>query len=78
MLTHEQHAEVYEILDREITKASRALSMAVRASENTAYTYGGSVEAEAAAVIVEIRRTQLAVASSAARDYFDRYISPAR
>jgi hypothetical protein len=78
MLTHEQHAEVYEILDREITKASRALSMAIRASENVAHAYGGSVEAEATAVIVEIRRAQLAAASGAARDYFNSYISPAR
>lgn len=77
MLTHEQHADVYMVLDREVEKASRALSMAIRASENVAYAYGGSVEAEAATVIVNMRRAQLDAARQIARQYFDSYIAPA-
>jgi hypothetical protein len=74
-LTLEQHTEVYAVLADEVSKASRAVVKAEKAYDSAPYAYGGSVEREAAAVLLNIRKAQYEAANKAANDYFDRFIN---
>jgi triosephosphate isomerase len=76
-LTKEHRAQVYSVLHNEIEKARKALKKAEAAYERAPALYGGSVEREAAAMLVNMRREQYQAARLVASEYFDAYIAPA-
>ena len=76
-LTLEQRTQVYTVLADEEAKARRAVVKAEKAYDNAPTSYGGSVERETAAVLLNLRKAQAAAASAAAAAYFDTYIKDA-
>lgn len=74
-LTIEQRTQVYEMLEAEVVKASRAVIKAEKAYEKAPYEYGGTPEREAAGLLLDIRQDQYKAARDAAIDYFNRFIN---
>jgi hypothetical protein len=76
-LTHEQHLAVFRILADEENKARKAVAKAQTAYDNAPIAYGGSVERETAAVLLNLRAEQYMTAQRATAAYFDAYIKDA-
>ncbi len=76
-LTHEQHLAVFRILADEEHKARKAVAKAQAAYDTAPVAYGGSVERETAAVLINLRAEQYMAAQRAAAAYFDAYIKEA-
>ncbi len=77
MLTREQHVAIYRVLADEETKARKAVAKAHAAYDTAPAAYGGSVERETAAVLINLRADQYMAAQRAAADYFNAYIANA-
>lgn len=73
-LTLEQHLAVYRALADEEHKARKAVAKAQSAYDKAPIAYGGSVERETAAVLINLRADQYMAAQRAAADYFNAYI----
>lgn len=78
-LTIEQRKQVYLVLDAEADKAAKAADRAQKAYDYilSGASYGGSVESEAAAVLLSLRNAQREAAQAVLGAYFDAYIKDA-
>ena len=76
-LSLEQHAAIYQVLADEERKARKAVAKAQTAYDSAPTAYGGSVERETAAVLINLRADQYMAAQRAAADYFNAYIKDA-
>jgi len=76
-LTYEQHLAVYRVLADEEHKARKAVAKAQTAYDNAPTAYGGSIERETAAVLINLRADQYMAAQRASSAYFDAYIKNA-
>ena len=73
-LTKEDRVAIYNALDAEERKASQAFDKACACFDTTPDVYGGSVERETAAVMMNLRKAQLDAARAAASEYFNAYV----
>ena len=76
-LTLEQRTQVYAVLADEEATARRAVAKAEKAYDDAPTAYGGSIERETAAVLLDLRKAQAAAATAAVGEYFDAYIKDA-
>lgn len=74
-MTKAQYAEIYFHLDSEVAKARKAVDKAAKALDEVPYVYGGSVEAEIANVILQMRKAQHEAANNVAKSFFENYIA---
>lgn len=73
-LTREDRLAVYRALADEEQKARKAVAKAQSAYDTAPTAYGGSVERELAAVLLNLRGEQYMAAQRAAAAYFDAYL----
>jgi hypothetical protein len=74
-LSYSDKRKVFEALQQEVKAASKALQKARMTADSADYEYGGSIECELAAAVLEVKKAQYEAAVAAADRYYYNHIA---